>query len=63
MVAWVRDSSPSEMEQLCNTSNPCGIQTHCRGLIYKAAKMIQYDGTGGGKGEVGGKTKAKLLNE
>lgn len=62
MVAWFRDSSLSEMEQLCNTTNPCGIQTHCWGLIYKAAKMIQYDGTEGGTRKVG-KTKAGLLNE
>lgn len=52
----------SEMEQLCNTTNPCGIQTHCWGLIYKAAKIIQYDSTEG-EGEAGEKTKAKLLNE
>lgn len=40
----------SEIEQSCNTSNPCGIQTHCWGLIYKAAKMIKYDGTEGKMG-------------
>lgn len=51
------------MEQCCNTTSPSGIQTHCWGLIYKAAKMIQYDRTEGGNGKAGGKTKAKLLNE
>lgn len=47
----------SEIEQHCNTSNPCGIQTHCWGLIYKAAKMIKYDGTEGKKEKKGEKQK------
>lgn len=39
----------SEIERRYISSNPCGIQTHCWGLIYNAAKTIQYDGTEGGK--------------
>lgn len=39
----------SEIERRYISSNPCGIQTHCWGLIYNAAKMLQYDGAEGGK--------------
>ena len=30
----------SEIEQICNTTKLCGIQTQCWGLIYKAAKNV-----------------------
>lgn len=43
---WILNPSyhnESEMEQLCSTRDPRGIQTQSRGLIHKAAKRTKYD--------------------